>query len=262
MSGVRIGVHVHPQHVDYAAMRRAWMQIDEMGVDTIFTWDHFFPLYGDMDGKHYEGLTLLAAMAEVTHRAEISALVFCNAYRNPQYLADALRTIDHISEGRVILGIGGGWNERDFQEFGYEFGTFGSRLDQLARDLPVMTERLAAGNPPPLRRVPVLIGGSGERKTLRIVAEHADTWHAEGEVDVYRHKAEVLERHCAAVGRDPGEIEHSWSVEVDEIERAEDLANAGIRHILVKINGSDRGYDLGPVRELVAWRERRAASVG
>jgi probable F420-dependent oxidoreductase len=252
---------VHPQHADYAAMRQAWIEADELGVDTIFTWDHFFPLYGDLDGKHFEGLTLLAAMGEVTERADISALVFCNAYRNPQYLADALRTIDHISGGRVILGIGGGWNERDFEEFGYEFGTFGSRLDALARDLPVMRRRAAAGNPPPVRPIPVLIGGSGKRKTLRIAAEHASTWHAEGEVDEYGELAEVLAGHCAAVGRDPSEIEHSWSVEAGEVERAEALADAGIGHVLVKINGSDRGYDLGPVRELVQWRERRARAV-
>jgi alkanesulfonate monooxygenase SsuD/methylene tetrahydromethanopterin reductase-like flavin-dependent oxidoreductase (luciferase family) len=124
-----------------------------------------------------------------------------------------------------------------------------------------MIGRAAAGNPPPLRRIPVLIGGSGERKTLRIAAEHADIWHAEGEVDVYRHKAEVLAGHCATVGRDPSEIEHSWSVEVDEIERADTLVDAGVGHVLVKINGSERGYDLGPVRELVQWRERRAGAV-
>lgn len=254
---MRIGVHVQPQHAEYAAMRRAWAQADELGADTIFTWDHFFPLSGDPDGRHFEGLTLLAAMAEVTERAEISSLVFCNAYRNPQYLADALRTIDHISGGRTVLGIGAGWNERDFAEFGYEFGTVGRRLDDLARDLPLMTRRLAVGNPPPLRRMPVLIGGAGQRKTLRLVAQHADVWNADGTVEEYRHKAEVLARHCDAVGRDPHEIEHSWSLETDELERAEDLAEAGVRHLIAIVDGSEQGYDLGPLRELLQWRDGR-----
>jgi probable F420-dependent oxidoreductase len=186
---------------------------------------------------------------------QIGALVMCNSYRNPQYLADALRTVDHISGGRLVVGIGAGWFERDYDEYGYEFGTAGSRLRALARDLPKFRERLAKLNPQPLGPMPIMIGGSGERKTLRLVAEHADWWHAFGDAERYRQKAEVLRGHCEAVGRDPGEIVRIWAVPRDDIGAAEQLRAEGITHFTVGIGGDGHGYDLGPVRELLQWRD-------
>ena len=253
---VRVGVQVQPQHADFAAMRAAWIEADELGADMIFTWDHFYPLYGEADGKHWEGLTSLASMAEVTGRAEIGALVFCNSYRNPEYLADAHRTIDHISGGRVIFGIGAGWFERDYDEYGYEFGTAPDRLRALRRDLPRMKERLGKTNPPPVRDMPILIGGSGPKVTLRLVAEHARYWHGFGDVEDYRKKAAVLAEHCAAVGRDPSEVVHTRGVMSGVHDVADELHAAGVGVITIGIGGDGQRYDLGPVRELLQWRDR------
>lgn len=264
----RIGAQLQPQHASYADLRRACAQLEEIGVDVLFTWDHFFPLYGDSDGAHFECWTVLAAWAEATERVEIGALVTCNSYRNPQLLADMARTVDHISardgaEGRLILGIGSGWFERDYDEYGYEFGTAGGRLDALARDLPLIEERWGRLNPAPTRKIPVLIGGGGEKKTLRIVAQHADIWHGFGDPATVAHKQEVLDRWCAEIGRDPSEIERSAGVsptpgrlpeEVgDYAGGAQALHDVGVRLFTVGLNGPD--YDPGPIRELVAWRD-------
>jgi alkanesulfonate monooxygenase SsuD/methylene tetrahydromethanopterin reductase-like flavin-dependent oxidoreductase (luciferase family) len=184
----------------------------------------------------------------------------CNSYRNPQYLAAALRTIDHISGGRLIVGIGSGWFQRDYDEYGYEFGTAGSRLRALARDLPLFKQRLEKLNPPAVGPMPIMIGGSGEKVTLRLVAEHAQLWHSFGDAERYAHKAEVLAAHCEAVGRDPSEIDRVWGVDRDALETsAEPLYDAGIRFMTVGIGGDGTGYDLGPVRELVQWRDSVAA---
>jgi probable F420-dependent oxidoreductase len=257
MDRIRIGVQVQPQHASYDSMRRAWAAIEELGADMIFTWDHFFPLSGDRDGLHFESLALQAAMAEVTERAQIGALVMCNSYRNPSYLADALRTIDHISGGRLIVGLGSGWFRRDYDEYGYEFGTAGARLRALRRDLPIFKDRLAKLNPPPAGPMPLLIGGSGEKVTLRIVAEHADMWHGFGDAERYAAKSEVLADHCAAAGRDPGDITRVWSVPDARVEAAEALHAAGVGVLTTSVSGP--GYDLGHVRELLQWRDGRAA---
>jgi probable F420-dependent oxidoreductase len=251
---LRIGVQLQPQHADYAQIRDAVRRAEDLGVDVIFNWDHFFPLSGDPDGKHFECWTMLGAWAEQTSRVEIGALVTCNSYRNPELLADMARTVDHISGGRLILGIGAGWFEKDYDQFGYEFGTAGSRIADLADALPRITARLAAGNPAPTRDIPILIGGGGEKKTLRVVAEHADAWHSFGDLDTLTRKSGILDEHGAAVGRDTASlVERSVAVSGAPEEVAGPLVDAGVTLFTVGVSGPD--YDLGLVGKWTAWRD-------
>jgi probable F420-dependent oxidoreductase len=264
---IRIGVQLQPQHAaDYRDIRDAVRRCEDIGVDVAFNWDHFFPLYGDPDGPHFECWTMLGAWAEQTSRIQIGALVTCNSYRNPELLADMARTVDHISGGRLILGIGSGWKQKDYDEYGYDFGTVGGRLNDLGAALPRITARLAKLNPPPTRDIPILIGGQGEVKTLRLVAEHAQMWHGFTTIESYPKKSEILARHCAAIGRDPATIEHSAGVEnaggvargegVDAlVANAEALARLGVTLLTIGCNGPD--YDLAGAAALCRWRDNR-----
>lgn len=252
---LRVGVQIHPQHADYDAIRRAASDAEQLGVDIAFNWDHFYPLYGEPEGKHFECWTMLGAWAESTSRVEIGALVTCNSYRNPDLLADMARTVDHISGGRLVLGIGSGWFEKDYAEYGYEFGTAGGRLDDLAEALPRIERRLGRLNPAPTRKLPVLIGGGGEKKTLRLVAQHADIWHGFGDPETIQHKTRVLDEHCASVGRDPSEIERSCGVDKSPEELGPQLRDLGVSLFTVGIGGPD--YDMSLLREWVAWRDKQ-----
>jgi probable F420-dependent oxidoreductase len=253
---IRIGVQLQPQHApNYRDIRDAVRRCEDLGVDIAFNWDHFFPLYGDPDGAHFECWTMLGAWAEQTSRIEIGALVTCNSYRNPELLADMARTVDHISGGRLILGIGSGWKDKDYDEYGYEFGTAGSRLDDLAAALPRIKSRLAKLNPLPTRDIPVLIGGGGERKTLRLAAEYADIWHSFSSVDELPAKSAVLGRHCDDVGRDPAAIERSAAVDSSRglIANAETLIGLGATLLTVGCDGPN--YDLAAAEKLCKWRD-------
>jgi probable F420-dependent oxidoreductase len=251
---VRIGLQLQPQQADYATIRDAVRRAEDMGVDVIFNWDHFYPLYGDPDGKHFECWTMLGAWAEQTSRVEIGALVTCNSYRNPELVADMARTVDHMSDGRLILGIGSGWFERDYDEYGYEFGTAGGRLDQLGADLPRIESRWAKLNPAPTRKIPVLIGGGGEKKTLRLVASHADIWHSFSDLATLTRKTDILRKHCAEVGRNPDEIELSVGTpKGDPAEVGPPLLEAGATLFTVGLGGPDYD-DLAPLKPWLDWR--------
>ena len=255
MTRVRIGVQVRPEHADYADLRAAWLAVDEAGADTLYCWDHFFPLTGDPDGKHFECWTLLAAMAEVTERLHFGALVTCNSYRNPNLLADMARTVDHVSGGRLILGLGSGWFEKDYTEYGYEFGTKMSRTYAFEANLPVIRDRLATLNPLPVRgTIPVMIGGGGEKVMLRIVGEHADIWNGFGDPDAFRRKNAVLDEWCARAGREPAAVERSATLRRAELANPDAYLSAGVTHLIYSTGRAE--LDLGLLAELVAWRDR------
>ncbi|MCX6490518.1 MAG: LLM class F420-dependent oxidoreductase, partial [Rhodococcus sp.] len=223
---VKIGVQLQPQHApDYQLIRDAVLRSEDAGVDIVFNWDHFYPLYGDLDGAHCECWTMLGAWAEQTSNVEIGALVTGGGYRNPDLLADMARTVDHISGGRLILGIGAGWNEKDYDNFGYEFGTAGSRLALLKESLGRIRHRLDVGNPAPTRDIPILIGGGGEKKTLKLVAEYAHIWHSFADLDALKRKSEILAEHGTTVGRDTSGI--TRSVSWPGADTAQDFVDAG-----------------------------------
>lgn len=261
---VRIGLQIQPEHAEYRQIRNAAVAAEELGVDIIFNWDHFFPLDGDPDGRHFEAWTMLGAWAESTSRVEIGTLVSCTGYRNPDLLADMARTVDHISArgtgvGRFIFGTGSGWAQRDYDAYGYEYGTVGSRLDALAEDLPRIIARWEVLDPPPTRRIPVMIGGKGERKTLRLVARHADIWHTFTELDDLPRKIGVLHDWCEREDRDPAQIELSTGYTLRRpMELDDELLDAwyalGVRLVIPGIDGPD--YDLSSVKPVLRWRDR------
>ena len=251
MARFKVGVQLHPQHCTIDELRAAWRAADAMAVDSIWTWDHFYPLYGAKDGPHFEGYSLLAAMACDTRSARFGMLVTCNSYRNPDLLADVARTVDHISGGRHILGIGAGWFERDYDEYGYTFGTARERLEALGTALPRIRRRLAELNPPPMGDLPILVGGGGEKVTLRLVAEHADMWNSFGPPRTFRHKNEVLDRWCAEVGRDPKAVERTVAIEAEDVDRVDAFLEAGAEHLIL-MRGAP--FDLAPLESLLAAR--------
>lgn len=254
MANFRVGVQIQPQHTTYPSIAKAIQTIDEMGLDTMWTWDHFFPLSGDKDGNHFEGWTILTAMGMLTQHVEFGCMVLCNSYRNPAHLSQMAKTLDHISNGRLILGIGAGWFERDYNEYGYEFGTAGDRLRALRKALPIIKERWSTDKPLPKRKIPICIGGGGEKVTLKITAQHADIWNGFGPAETYKHKCGVLDGWCQEIGRNPSEIERSVMVGTDAFGSVDELAEAGATHMIMSL-GEPWQFDM--VEKLVKWRDQQ-----
>jgi alkanesulfonate monooxygenase SsuD/methylene tetrahydromethanopterin reductase-like flavin-dependent oxidoreductase (luciferase family) len=233
MHDLKLGILLWTQAGSWPEMVAAARRVDELGYEHLWAWDHLYGIFGDPYQPIFEGWSLLAGWAMVTERARLGLLVGANTFRNPGLTAKTATTLDHISGGRAILGLGGAWFGLEHEAHGLDFGSgFGQRLDWLDEAVAACRTLLDGGEvtsdgsgryafdglrhaPLPIqRRLPIMIGGSGERKTLRTVARYADMWNAMGEVDVMAHKVEVLRGHCADVGRDPAEIEFTLGVKV------------------------------------------------
>jgi F420-dependent oxidoreductase-like protein len=212
----------------FAVVARQAAEADASGFDTVMVMDHFYqlPMLGRPEQEMLECYTLLAGLAAHTTRARLGALVTGNTYRNPALLAKTVTTLDVVSGGRAMLNIGAGWFELEHTALGFEFGTFTDRFEKLEEALQIIIPMLrgerptvrgkhytvvdAVNSPPPVGRVPVMIGGVGERKTLRMVAQYADESNLGCEAHEIPRKLEVLAAHCEAVGRDRREITVSW----------------------------------------------------
>jgi len=269
MTRITIGVGIHPQHTTAQELLRAFQRADALGVDRLWTWDHFFPLTGDPDGVSFEAFTLLAACGVQTQRAQIGCLVHGIGYRNPALLSAMAKTLDHFIDGRFILGLGAGWHERDYTEYGYDFGTPGSRLRDLERGIEIIKDRWEKDTPKPVRgTIPIMIGGGGERVTLRIAAQHADIWHNFGTPEEWGRKNAVLTDWCRKVERDPAAVERSVSILDSRREEAADLIAAldarTAEYVAVGatdfVCGLSAPFDMAPVEALLSWRERNGAT--
>jgi probable F420-dependent oxidoreductase len=271
---ITVGIQLVPQFGDMAPMRERWIEAEELGADILWTCDHFTAMipvseevaqqavHSDTDrtGKNFEGTTIQAAMAVTTSRARIGCIVHGNGYRNPNLMADVARTIDHLSGGRFIFGMGSGYLQPDYDEYGYEYGTASSRLNDLVRDLPIIKSRLTKLKPPPLGPMPIVIASMGDKIGLRLVAEHADMWQMYGPLDKMARKIEILEQHCADIGRDPAEIEYitSYTPQVLPDTDLDKYVALGFTHFYSVVWGPD--WDLGELRELLAWKRSLASN--
>jgi alkanesulfonate monooxygenase SsuD/methylene tetrahydromethanopterin reductase-like flavin-dependent oxidoreductase (luciferase family) len=252
MTDIKTGILLWSQAATWPEMTEAAIRVDRLGYDHLWTWDHLYAIFGDPYQDFFEGYAALAGWAPQTERTKLGLLVGANTFRNPGIVAKAITTIDHISGGRAICGIGGAWMEIEHQAHGIDFGTgFGQRLDWLDESTAAIRALLdgeavtsvpggryafdgLVHHPTPVqRRLPIMIGGSGEKKTLRTVAKYADMWNAMGPVDVMAHKVEVLRGHCDAVGRDIGEIEFTLGVKFtirDSKAEADRVLEAAMAH--------------------------------
>ena len=231
----KVGVTIHPQQCSISELRDAWRRADSLGVDSIWIWDHFFPLYGNPAGNHFECWSLLAAIAVDTKVPQFGSMVTAIGYRNPDLLATIAGTVDQLSGGRLVLGIGAGWFERDYDEYGYEFGEARDRVRALREALPRIKARIEKLKPGPAGPMPLLIAGAGEQVMLRLVAEHAQMWNSILSPEEYAHKSAIVDGWCRKIGRDPSEIERTANVGRQTGKTVEEWLRAGLQHFILRL---------------------------
>jgi len=257
MPTVRFGLQLWPQSTTWPEVRDASLAAEAAGWDSIWAWDHLLAIQGPWQQPIYEGWTFLAAIASMTSRVRVGLMVGANTFRNPGLTTKLATTLDHVSNGRAVLGIGGAWFEREHEAFGFDFGKSpGERLDWLGEAVPLMRRLLdgeqvthqgrfytftdALCEPRPIQaHLPILIGGSGPKKTLPIVARHGDAWNTSGELDDVKASLDLLAGYCADAGRDLSDIELTVSfptiirdrVADAEAARAKQLAHNGLENL-------------------------------
>lgn len=255
---MRFGLQLWSQQTGWPGFRDAALAAEAAGWDSVWTWDHLLAILGPWEQPILEGWSVLAGLGPLTSRLRLGLMVGANTFRNPGHTAKLATTLDHLSGGRAVLGIGGAWFEREHDAFGIEFGSgFGERLDRLDESVMLMRRLLdgerfshdgrfytmhdAICEPRPIQaRLPILVGGSGPRKTLRTVARRADGWNTSGTVEEVRTKLDILSEHCADVGRDITSIEKTVSFPIvlrDDRSAAADAFQA----LLVKNGVTDAG---------------------
>jgi F420-dependent oxidoreductase-like protein len=258
---LRFGIKTAPQNTTYEDMLRVWLEADSISIfEHAWVFDHFIPLGADSTGPCLEGWTLLAALAARTERLRIGQMVTGNTYRHPAVLANMAATVDIISRGRLDFGIGAGWNEQEHAMYNIPLYTPGERIRRLGEACEVI-KRLwsetsanfdgkyyqlkdAYCEPKPVQKPypPIVIGGGGEKLTLRVVAQHADIWNMPGgPVEIFQHKSQVLDEHCAAIGRDPSTIERSVQLVINpnNLQETRDITRSfievGASHIILNL---------------------------
>ena len=256
---VKFGILVWPQYTDWPSLRDAGAAVDRLGFESLWTWDHVYPIVGSPEGPIFEGHMTLAGWSCVTERVRLGLLVGANTFRNPALVAKMVTTLDHMCGGRAILGIGGAWFQLEHEAYGFDFGsTVGDRLDRLDEAVMIMrgmldgrrpsgrshySTRAARNDPPPLqRRLPILVGGAGERRTLATVARYADKWNVGGDVETLRHKDSVLRRWCEDLGRNSDEIERTLMAGSVVVRGSESAA----QQVVAEIRRTNRGWESAP----------------
>ena len=246
-----LGINLWPQNTTWPNMRERAILADRLGFDSLWVWDHFYSIAGDTHRPNFEGWQIQPAYAAITEHVKIGCLVSSITHRHPAVLANMATTFDQISNGRAILGIGAGWNAVEHNAYGIDLGTPRERSDRFAEGAKIVRQLVDGKRVtfsgryyelvnaevlvrPIQKRLPILIGGSGERRTLRTAARYADMWHAFESPEVMAHKIEILRKHCDDVGRDPAEIDAiggSWVVVRDDPAKAKaQLARVAEHH--------------------------------